>query len=162
MIYFSRLILIFSILHISLSLVRVPLFNELNEQWNAKIEIGTPPQQFIVQIDTGSSNLWIPSIACKNSSTCQGHNYYNQSASETFVNNGEPIYINYGDGSYVNCTLAIDNINFGGIEVIQAEFAQCSDVNMSENYKGYDGLIGLAYQTLAYGNKPTLFQILII
>lgn len=62
------------------------------------VNIGTPPQTFLIQVDTGSSDLWVPSTACS-SSACSGHSLYDSSASSTYVHNGSPFTINYGGGS---------------------------------------------------------------
>lgn len=49
-----------------------------------KVQLGTPPQTFTVEIDTGSALFWVPSITCS-TDDCLEHHQHNASASSTSI-----------------------------------------------------------------------------
>ncbi len=72
----------------------------MQAQYYGPVCIGTPCQEFGVVFDTGSSNLWVPSIQCEDPA-CNTHAQYDSSLSSSYVENGTTIVFNYASGSTV-------------------------------------------------------------
>ncbi|KAK2506524.1 hypothetical protein MC885_005881 [Smutsia gigantea] len=87
-----------------------PLTNYLDCQYFGKIYIGTPPQEFTVVFDTGSSDLWVPSVYCK-SDACQNHHRFDPSKSSTFQTMGEPLSVQYSRGT-MRGVMGFDTVTF--------------------------------------------------
>jgi len=73
--------------------------------WVGNITIGTPEQNFTVQFDTGSSNLWVPDVTCGTNADstvktkdCQKKDEFNSSLSSTYQSDGTDFKIVYGSG----------------------------------------------------------------
>ena len=125
-------------------------------EYYGDVFIGTPPQYFLTIMDTGSSNLWVPSTACTDTA-CNGKHKYNSGASSTYVNNGEPITIHYGTGS-MKGTLLYDTVTCGGLTVTRQELAGATSLAAFFTGSPFDGILGLAYQSISADNVPTWFD----
>lgn len=131
------------------------LEDALNTQFYGEISVGTPAQNFTVMFDTGSSNFWLPSVAC-NTDECLLYKRYDPYASSTHQEVGRKIYLDYGRGSVVG-TLMRDNVKVAGFSLKDVTFAGLSTMADLSHDK-FDGLIGMAFPSLAEGNVPTFFQ----
>ncbi|XP_020368736.1 gastricsin-like [Rhincodon typus] len=134
-----------------------PLVNFMDNSYYGSITIGNPPQSFTVLFDTGSSNLWVPSIYC-DSLACEYHPKFNPSRSSTFRTNGQRFSMAYGSGSLTGF-FGYDTVNVAGISIPQQEFG------LSENepgttfyYARFDGILGLSYPALSAGGATPVFD----
>lgn len=135
----------------------VPIHNYENAQFFGPIEIGTPKQKFNVVFDTGSSNLWAPSKKCTN---CGLHPRYDSTKSSTYVANGTLWNITYGSGP-VGGFLSSDSVTVGDVEVKGSLFAEITDVSgLGAAYAlgKFDGILGMAFQSISVDHIPTIFQ----
>mgnify|MGYP002715323967 CR=1 FL=1 len=137
---------------------QVPLADFLNAQYFAEIEIGTPPQQFSVILDTGSSNLWIPSESCT-SIACFLHRRYDNTLSTTYKKNGSDFKIQYGSGS-MKGFVSNDVVRIGDLEIKGQEFAEAtSEPGLAFAFGRFDGILGLGYDTISVNRiVPPFYQ----
>ena len=110
----------------------VPLTDDYNDLWFGTISIGTPAQDYTgmtlssvkdcrltllytVDFDTGSSDLFVPSVHCDDS--CSGHKLYDPEASDSSQDLGETFSLAYGDGSTVSGEQYTDVVSIDGLTV---------------------------------------------
>ncbi|XP_008702264.2 chymosin-like [Ursus americanus] len=134
-----------------------PLTNYLDCQYFGKISIGTPPQEFTVVFDTGSSDLWVPSVYCK-SYACQSHHRFDPAKSSTFQNLNKPLSIQYGTGS-MQGFLGLDTVTVSTIvDSQQTVGLSTQEPGNVFTYSEFDGILGLAYPSLASEYSVPVFD----
>ncbi|KAJ4402068.1 aspartic proteinase precursor [Gnomoniopsis sp. IMI 355080] len=126
----------------------VPIENYLNAQYFSEISVGTPPQTFKVILDTGSSNLWVPSSKC-NSIACYLHTKYESSSSSTYKQNGSSFEIQYGSGS-MKGFVSQDTLTIGDLTIKNQDFAEATEEpGLAFAFGKFDGILGMGYDTIS-------------
>ncbi|KAF8076439.1 aspartic peptidase A1 [Lyophyllum atratum] len=126
----------------------VALNNFMNAQYYSEITLGTPPQTFKVILDTGSSNLWVPSTKCT-SIACFLHSKYDATASSTYKENGTQFSIQYGSGS-MEGFVSQDVLSIGDLTIEEQDFAEAlKEPGLAFAFGKFDGILGLGYDTIS-------------
>ncbi|NWW34032.1 PEPA protein, partial [Panurus biarmicus] len=134
-----------------------PLENYMDDEYFGTISIGTPPQEFTVVFDTGSSNLWVPSVFCS-SPPCRNHNRFNPAESSTFLSTNDTLFISYGTGSMTG-VLGFDTVNVAGINVRNQIFGLAeTEPGDFFYYTPFDGILGLAFPSIASSGATPVFD----
>nr|XP_024202948.2 pepsin A-5 [Pan troglodytes] len=134
-----------------------PLENYLDMEYFGTIGIGTPAQDFTVIFDTGSSNLWVPSVYCS-SLACTNHNRFNPEDSSTYQSTSETVSIAYGTGSMTGI-LGYDTVQVGGISDTNQIFGLSeTEPGSFLYYAPFDGILGLAYPSISSSGATPVFD----
>lgn len=120
----------------------------VNEQilYYMNVTIGTPPQPFTLQVDTGSSDIWIPSVQ---SDVCQFRNgeacalgAFDSSSSSSFISIYPGIFqIRYVDGSEIQGDYFADTITLGDNEIT----VQNLTMGLAQTASRGLGIMGIGY-----------------
>ncbi|KAJ3144688.1 Vacuolar protease A [Geranomyces variabilis] len=112
------------------------------------IQLGTPGVSYTVIIDTGSSDLWVPSPWC---GSCGNRKRYNPAASTTSQSLGMAVTSYYGLGSAWG-NIFTDNARFGNLAVTgQVFIAANGNSNVQPAY--VDGLMGMGFSGMSWANS---------
>ncbi|KAF8346112.1 acid protease [Amanita rubescens] len=119
-----------------------PLTDENQDtEWAGTVSIGTPSQMFLVDFDTGSSDLW-----------------YDASNSNTSKLQSGSFSIQYGDGSQVKGNIYRDTVSVAGVKATGQYFAAATNISFSFADTSVDGILGLAFQGISNLHQPPFFQ----
>lgn len=130
--------------------LQISLRNEVT-YYTLDVSLGTPPQNFTLLIDTGSSDLWViaeNNTYCSNSATVIANNEginctisgtFDSSASSTYSFNNTGFYIIYGDGTVAEGDWATDTLEIGNASITNMSFGLASTTNSSI------GILGIGY-----------------
>ena len=144
------------------SVPAIHLTNYFNNEYIGTLSVGTPPQLLTVIFDTGSSDLWLPSIKC---TECGNHKLFDETKSSTYnINSDGTPYkstnqfsIEYGSGSVYGIaaqeTITISSLKFPEIRlgIVTSEGKDIQDFDM-------DGICGLGFDGLATVTTPGLLD----
>nr|XP_021532391.1 pepsin F-like [Aotus nancymaae] len=134
-----------------------PMRNYLDLAYIGIISIGTPPQEFKVILDTGSTDLWVPSIYCVGQA-CADHNVFNPLLSSTFRGSGRPISIAYGTRQ-MSGFLGYDTVKIGDlVDVGQGFGLNVKEPGKFMKYAVFDGILGLGYPSLSVEGTTPVFD----
>ncbi|KAK3987659.1 putative endothiapepsin precursor, partial [Cladorrhinum sp. PSN332] len=118
-------------------------------EWIISASIGTPPQKFNLDIDTGSSDLWVFSILLPKEEI-NGQRLYNPNVSSSAVEmKGYTWDCEYGDGSHSSGVVFQDTVDIGGVTVKgqAVEIASTVSAQFTKD-SNLDGLVGLGFGKL--------------
>jgi hypothetical protein len=131
--------------------VHASLTNELILYF-INVTVGTPGQPFSLQLDTGSSDIWFPSvnadICVQNMQFCPVGTY-DSSASSTFAKLNLPEFqIQYVDGSQIAGEYISDVLNIGDTKLTNMTMAEALTASKSPKVQSWSGAASHTFRNI--------------
>jgi hypothetical protein len=133
-----------------------PLVDESDEDYYGTVAIGTPAQNFNLLFDTGSSDLWVPSVSCTQSSSCLNHKKFDGSKSSSYQAGTQSFSIQYGTGSMTGI-VSQDVVSVAGVKINQS-FGEATTEADFFNQTAFDGILGMGFGTISSEGVTTPFD----
>ncbi|KAF8699264.1 Acid protease, partial [Rhizoctonia solani] len=131
----------------------IALDNEANDiGYLATIQLGTPPRDFRLLMDSGSADMWVGGEACQSQAGggCGNHTFLGTKSSTSFKSAGRTFQVTYGTGQVAGDVIT-DDVVIAGLKLPAHTFgaATVESVEFSSNDTPFDGLVGLAKSSLS-------------
>lgn len=127
----------------------------LRSYYSLDLQLGSNKQKFSVDIDTGSSDLWVVSSnAAKNDPDLAEYGTYDSSSSSTYKSTNQPFGIRYLDQTHAEGSYVLDDVWLpSGDRIKQFEFGNAITSTTAP------GVLGIGFQSneatnSAYDNFP--------
>ncbi|WWC72882.1 uncharacterized protein I206_106846 [Kwoniella pini CBS 10737] len=130
----------------------------IDASYSGQVSIGTPAQDFLLIMDTGSSDLWVAGSSCQ-SSSCTGVSTFNSGDSTSYATSNAAFNISYGSGD-ADGYLATDSVSLAGFTVTGQTFAVVTSTTAQLISAPLSGLMGLAWKSIAASGATPFWQAL--
>ncbi|OXH30255.1 endopeptidase [Cryptococcus neoformans] len=130
----------------------------LDASYAGQVSIGTPAQDFLVIMDSGSSDLWVAGSTCTEN-FCKQTYTFDTSTSSSFITSSEAFNITYGSGD-ADGTLGTDTVSMAGFTVSDQTFGVVTSTSANLISYPLSGLMGLAWKSIASSGATPFWQTL--
>ncbi|KAL1408718.1 hypothetical protein Q8F55_005531 [Vanrija albida] len=134
------------------------LTNIVNNLYAAEISIGTPPQPFIVHLDTGSTDMYVYDSGCHvDACAVAGETRFDAAASSTHKELGKVANMTYGFG-FTDGVWATDVVSWGQMTVGEQSFVRALDTDDTYKPTNITGLMGMAWTPSSTSKEVPFWQ----
>ncbi|RSH92580.1 hypothetical protein EHS25_008025 [Saitozyma podzolica] len=121
----------------------------------ATVQLGTPAQDFLILMDSGSGDFWVPSSNCT-AAECGNHLTLGTGSSSTFQASSQSFQVTYGSGAVAG-TLCSDTVSIAGMTLDNHAFGVTTQesTQFSASTAPFDGLMGLSFSSLSQQGVST-------